>query len=126
MEELWVEERGKFLVVELDEVEYNVPKDKVNKIIDVWRNIEPEQVAKMWAIIKSIEATERHLKMSWRKFEREYGQILQLIGPEMMISYMIDNAGRRLLEPEKFYEDIKNDMKSDPDFIDKIIYNKID
>lgn len=108
MEELWVEEKGKFFVVELDEIEYNVPKEKVNKVADAWRNIEPEQVAEMWAIIKSIEETERHFKMSWRRFEREYGSILQLIGPEVMIAYMIDNAGRKLLEPEKIYDDIRN------------------
>ena len=47
MEELWVEEKGKFFVVELDEIEYNVPKEKVNKVADAWRNIEPEQVAEM-------------------------------------------------------------------------------
>lgn len=132
MEELWVEERGKFLVVELDEIEYNVLKDKVNEVANVWQNVEPEQVARMWAIIKSVEATERHIKMSWEKFKREYGRILKLIGPEMMISYMIDNAGRRLLEPKELYASIIDDMKSNSDFlIDKIkpyniVYDKID
>ena len=86
----------------------------------------------MWAIIKSVEATERHIKMSWEKFKREYGRILNLIGPEMMISYMIDNAGRRLLEPKELYASIIDDMKSNSDFlIDKIkpyniVYDKID
>ena len=107
-----VEQTNQVLVVTIEGVNYEMPMDKAEEAAGEWK-ISSEIVAQIYAIVAYVAGCEKHArKPKWEKFVEGYGRILQLISPEELISRMIDDCGRKVLNPDKLYNAIKMDLES--------------
>ena len=112
MDDLQVEQRDQVLVVTIESADYETPVDKAEEVAREW-NISSEIVAQMYAIVMYVADSEKRAqKLSWKKFVEGYGFILKLIPAEELVSRMIDDCGRNVLNPEKWFDAIKMDLES--------------
>lgn len=86
--------------------EIQMPIYKVEETAAEW-GIHPELVAQMKAIVELSKIGGKHFhKINWEEFTDGYKIVLEIIEPEQLISYMIDNIGTKLMYPDVVYDEI--------------------
>lgn len=116
MQDIRVWQTGKVFYVDFCGNKYQIAAERVYDAAE-YMGISPEIVAQMRAlIIYSGEGGKNIPYLTWRGFKEGYKDILELMSPEELICYMIDNLGTQLLKPYKLYSKIKFENEHIPLF----------
>ena len=107
MHDIQVTRSGSFYEVDLDDNKSKISIKNAEDIAIEW-GIEAEQVAQIRAILKAAEDDKSSITL--KKLREGYKDILQIIEPEELICYMIDNLGYILFHPKKLLEQIRKDI----------------